>query len=336
MNSRPRNVALFVAAFSLVILPITLVVFSHDLSAQDDLRESEVCADCHEDEHDYLSGTPHQILIEDVEKPDAVACTDCHAGDARHYDDDPEEYPMTNPARLGAWNQAQVCGQCHLNSHQQNMVERNAHVMNEVNCSSCHQIHGVHEADETYGAGEARATHLTGLLKKNEVDLCLDCHTNVRGEFARPTHHPVMEGIVRCSQCHLTYDRTRSPLSFIGTNEACFTCHNEFQMPFPYEHQATVDFSVEEGACLNCHEPHGSNLPRMLKQPYEGPNYQLCSQCHSVPKHNFNSFHGSQWAGVPCNDCHVDIHGSYTSQYFFTPEMQSRGCINVGCHAFSR
>ena len=125
-------------------------------------------------------------------------------------------------------------------------------------------------------------------------------------------------------------------MSFMGTNAACFSCHNEFQMPFPYEHQATVDFSIEEGACLNCHEPHGSNLPRMLKQPYEGPHYQLCSQCHSVPKHNYNTFHGTQWAGVPCNDCHVDIHGSYTSQYFFTPELQSQGCINAGCHAFSR
>ena len=76
------------------------------------------------------------------------------------------------------------------------------------------------------------------------------------------------------------------------------------------------------------------NFPRLLKQPYEGPHFQLCSQCHSVPRHNWNNQHGSLFAGVPCNDCHVDIHGSYTSRYFFTPQLQADGCINSGCHRF--
>ena len=31
--------------------------------------------------------------------------------------------------------------------------------------------------------------------------------------------------------------------------------------PFPYEHQATLDYSTEEGGCMNCHSPHGSAQP---------------------------------------------------------------------------
>jgi predicted CXXCH cytochrome family protein len=105
-------------------------------------------------------------------------------------------------------------------------------------------------------------------------------------------------------------------------------------MPFPYAHQATVDYSVEEGSCLNCHEAHGANLPVLLKQPYGGSEYQLCTQCHSVPpKHNYNNFHGSQWQGLPCSNCHVDIHGSYTSRWFLGPEADAQGCTRLGCHS---
>jgi predicted CXXCH cytochrome family protein len=132
----------------------------------------------------------------------------------------------------------------------------------------------------------------------------------------------------------MSLDLSHRELEFRGTGEACFKCHNQFQGPFPFEHQATVDYSTEEGGCMNCHEAHGSDVARMLNQTYEGPNYALCSQCHAVPKHQMNSFHGSQWAGRACNECHVDIHGSYYNRYFLTPALEAQGCTTTGCHDF--
>jgi hypothetical protein len=44
--------------------------------------------------------------------------------------------------------------------------------------------------------------------------------------------------------------------------------------------------------------------------------------------------HGTQWSGVPCNDCHADIHGSYVSRLFLSESLQGQGCFNAGCHAF--
>lgn len=324
---------LVIAVFGLLASPALLPGAGDELSAQDKVHVSEVCMDCHEEHQLSLVYTPHQILLEDMDKQ-AIACTDCHPGPEGHWDDDPEEYGMTNPAKLDAWGQAQLCGQCHTNSHQQNMMERNVHLNNDVGCIDCHALHIPDGAAAPYGGGQNLETHYTGLLKTNETDLCLSCHINVRGQFAKPTHHPVDEGAVRCSDCHMSIENRQTLLTFEGTNASCFNCHNEFQMPFPFPHQATVDWSVQEGACLSCHEAHGANLPRLLKQPYEGPHFQLCSQCHSVPRHNNNTQHGSTFAGVPCNDCHVDIHGSYTSRYFFTPQIQADGCINSGCHRF--
>ena len=65
------------------------------------------------------------------------------------------------------------------------------------------------------------------------------------------------------------------------------------------EHRATLDYSSEEGGCLSCHDPHGSYIARLLKQPLEAPSFQLCSQCHSVPGHRNNSVHGTMWAETP-------------------------------------
>jgi len=281
-------------------------------------RLSAVCMDCHEEQHASLAGSPHQILDPEVEGEEArVACTVCHLGDEGHWEDDPEDNPMPALGEASAVMASQVCSGCHVNSHQQSMRERNVHYEYDVACVDCHQVHGnAHES----------------LLKSNETDLCLECHTDVEAQFALPYRHPVNDAIVKCSECHLSLDETRAELSRWNTNNPCYTCHKEFQGPFPYEHQATVDYSTHEGGCLTCHEAHGAVHPRLLKQPYEGPHYSLCSQCHTVPLHNFNAQHGTNWAGVPCNECHVDIHGSYTSRNFLSPSLDAQGCFVFACH----
>jgi predicted CXXCH cytochrome family protein len=127
-------------------------------------------------------------------------------------------------------------------------------------------------------------------------------------------------------------DGEPGPEAMLGTNEACFSCHMEMRGPFPYEHPATLDFSAEEGGCLSCHDPHGSFVPRLLRQPVASPHNPLCSQCHLVPGHNMNARHGTAWAGVACTECHADTHGSYTSRLFFTPDLEAQGCFAAGCH----
>jgi DmsE family decaheme c-type cytochrome len=288
-------------------------------SAQDDSRASNVCLSCHEGRDSTLAGTGHWSSRDSHEGPQArVACTDCHGTDRRHWEEDPAQYPMVNPSKTPARAEARLCSTCHQNAHQQSMLARNAHTRNDVNCSGCHSVHG--------------SKH-PALLKQPESRLCFDCHQDVEGQFAKPYRHPVRDGIVKCSECHSTLDETRRELSQNGTN-VCMKCHGEFEGPFPFEHQATLDYSAEEGGCLSCHDPHGSYQPRMLKQPYEPPHFQLCTQCHSVPRHNLNPMHGTAWSGKPCNDCHTDIHGSYSSHLFLRESLQSEGCFNSGCHKF--
>lgn len=285
-------------------------------AAEDQVRASATCLECHGGMDSTLAGSPHWLGTEHDGAAARSACTDCHAGDRRHWEDDPAKYPMTNPAKVGADAEARLCATCHQNSHQQNMAERNVHRANDVSCSDCHGVHGAKQAS---------------LLKRPEPELCFGCHARAEGQFAQPYRHPVAEGVLSCTDCHAGLDRTASDLTQNGTNQ-CLSCHAQLAGPFPYAHQATLDHSTEEGGCLSCHEAHGGAHPRMLRQPYEPPHYQLCTQCHSVPRHFSNSMHGTTWATYACNDCHVDIHGSYDNRLFATSSLQAQGCFNSGCH----
>lgn len=282
------------------------------------MRETEACLDCHDGQDVSLMGSPHQVLTNDGTGDTRVSCTSCHVGDVGHMEDDPELFPMFMPSSETFAATSKICGQCHETVHQENAVTLSLHANAKVGCLECHQMHG---------------SKVDGQLKQAQPQLCYTCHTEIEGQFGKPYRHAVAEGIIDCVDCHLMADDEMAQLERFGKNAACMKCHAEFQGPFPYDHQAAVDYSTEEGGCINCHDPHGSYLPRMLIQPYEGPNFQLCSQCHVVPQHKYNTQHGSTFAGVSCSECHVDIHGSYTSQYYYPPTMAAEGCFAAGCHS---
>ena len=272
------------------------------------------CLDCHDNGMQSLMGSAHDLGVGKA----GVTCLSCHIdADGDHLDDD-EILPF-NPASQSVTETSKVCMSCHVGFHATNSLERDPHGADAVNCTGCHKLHD---------------NNKVGLLADDEPELCFGCHAGVEGEFYLPSRHPVTDHVVRCSDCHLEIFQDRKQGVYSGPSATCFQCHARFRGPFPFQHQAAVDYSTEEGGCLNCHAPHGSTQPRLLKQPYDVTNQALCASCHFVPRHENNSFHGTQWAGVPCSDCHVDIHGSYFNRNLLDPGLQSQGCFNAGCHGY--
>lgn len=307
----------WMSGFGICFLLIIFLLLPFLLRAQDVDVDDETCLDCHEDHDVTLVGTVHQLRGQDHSS--AVKCSDCHSGAEVHLED-PEIDNITNPSKISADKASVVCRTCHYTDHQQHMGERNAHSENDVNCSSCHKVHD---------------NKRLSLLKDKEPELCFGCHAEARGEFSSPYRHPVADGIVKCSECHKHLGDVNDEFAAGGLANTCYDCHNEFRGPFPHEHQAAVEYSTEEGGCLNCHAAHGSNLPRMLTQPVEPPNFALCSQCHIVPGHQMNSYHGDKWANRQCLSCHTDIHGSYINKYLLNPNLpdeEGENCFGVGCH----
>jgi DmsE family decaheme c-type cytochrome len=273
---------------------------------------SEACLDCHDTEANALAGTAHDVLAR------AASCRNCHVGTiVDKHADDPDTYKPPNPARLPADSLTALCTTCHKQAHALNLYERDPHQRADLACTACHQIHSHAHAHQ---------------LKNEETELCMSCHPGVRRDFALTSRHPVADGVMECMDCHMTVAQSPKQRKPPGPGEVCVTCHAEFKGPFPFEHPAAVEYSTEEGGCMNCHAPHGSQFPRLLKQSYEAPHFSLCSQCHGVPKHLFNAEHGSQFAGVPCNECHSDVHGSYFHRNLLDPSLEARGCLKAGCH----
>jgi DmsE family decaheme c-type cytochrome len=150
----------------------------------------------------------------------------------------------------------------------------------------------------------------------SEPQLCISCHQETKAQFNMPFRHKVLEGVMKCSDCHNAHGgfETKQTRLATGTDAACVKCHADKQGPFTFEHAP-----VKTEGCATCHTPHGSANPRLLTRSNGA---QLCLECHSQahevgaiepagPQHNLNAQYGN------CTECHLKVHGSYVSPVFF-------------------
>jgi DmsE family decaheme c-type cytochrome len=129
--------------------------------------------------------------------------------------------------------------------------------------------------------------------------------------MGKPSHHPVPEGKMGCSDCHNSHGTAGSKLlKRDSVNATCYTCHMEKRGPFLHSHQP-----VDED-CTLCHNPHGTTAENLLKTrpPF------LCQSCHTphgaFPPGVGGGVAGGWWNGPAitqgrsCMNCHTSIHGS--------------------------
>lgn len=190
-----------------------------------------------------------------------------------------------------------ICLKCHTANATFNLHDWNSgvHALNDVSCSDCHPIH----------AGPDLIVRL-----RETYQMCYRCHEGVKAEFSLPSHHPVPERKVICTDCHDPHGTTADKLLRQDTVKAtCTYCHAEKEGPFVFEHADVTE------DCLNCHNQHGSvnNFLLVARVPF------LCLQCHD----GHRTVDDPALAGTPealrgwnaalytrCTDCHSQIHGT--------------------------
>jgi len=180
-----------------------------------------------------------------------------------------------------------------------------AHV---TGCESCHGPGSKHVA-----AGGGRGRFIVNPGK--DPAACFQCHVNIHAEFRLPQHHPVIEGLMNCVQCHDPHGhdimKPSGGLAMARLNQSCAQCHREQSRPFVFEHEA-----MREG-CTACHNPHGSVNRQLLTER----DNNLCLKCHTqmqgpanqpgeffigkVPHQDFLK-RGTCWSA----GCHSAVHGS--------------------------
>ena len=262
---------------------------------------NEDCAVCHEDVAKAFDRNPHAVLEKSRKLALKNSCESCHGPGEAHASSDGDKTKIIGFKSAAARQYNEKCLACHQDTHPNRAFRGSSHGKSNLSCVDCH---GIHQS--------ARFTHL---LKREETSLCMECHTNTRSEFSRPYHHKVKEKAVRCTDCHQPHsglDRRQLRTSLTG-DLPCYKCHAQTEGPFVYEHAP-----LRIKSCMDCHESHGSNNPKMLIRPTVR---NLCLECHSWSSNVITaqppSFHDVRSPRYQnCTTCHVKIHGSNASRLF--------------------
>jgi DmsE family decaheme c-type cytochrome len=281
---------------------------------------AEVCKGCHEAYFDSYSETIHAKKGHPRAPANAGACEACH-GDATAHIQAGGGRGVGNlrtfSKKTGSEERSGVCLTCHSSNRHLAFWDSGRHRKNNVACNDCHQLHGAPGPGSTIALRSPNpsiAPYET-TLRKLEYETCISCHRNIRGQLLKPSHHPIIEGRVTCSDCHNPHGAlTQAMLKQESIPQLCTSCHAEKRGPFMWEHPP-----VEEN-CLTCHNAHGSNHMRLMNE--KAPN--LCQDCHDASRHPGTvydakgSFLPSPPTASPnnrlvvrgCVNCHYHVHGS--------------------------
>ena len=275
--------------------------------------EAAICVNCHADYVESYLKTKHG-QVGNVKGPD---CQTCHGNAEQHVASGGGRgvggiLGFNNKAH-SAERKAAVCLTCHQGNRHLAFWDAGAHRKNDVACSDCHSLHGTPAPGANFAFKRPNPTVAPYQTTERglQYETCVSCHRQIRSQLTKPSHHPIIEGKVACSDCHNPHGAlSKAMVRAESIPQLCTTCHTEKRGPFVWGHPP-----VEEN-CLTCHNSHGSNHARLLAE--KAPN--VCQDCHDASRHPGSIYDASGgWnSATPntrliargCNNCHYHIHGS--------------------------
>lgn len=235
----------------------------------------ELCITCHSDKGKAQGGG-------NLHPPVAGTCTSCH---------DPHSSPnkfQLIKAPSGDKNE-NLCLTCH-DKGVNVPAGGSRHAALDMGCDACHVTHKT---------GDPTKSEFRDHLVKPAPALCLDCHDVkdaglLKAHQGQPfatadctgCHDPhqsdspkLMQAVLHppfqagaCDTCHTAPKDGKVALTKATPKELCVTCHDD---KAKFIDNAKVQHPGAMGDCTDCHSPHASRYPRMLKQPVG-----VCTQCH--------------------------------------------------------
>lgn len=303
---------------------------------------SALCMECHAE---HVGEEPRH---DPVAKGSCLACHELHHAEAK---------PLLRAPR------GRICLRCHDDKAKGLEGSASVHKPAKEACTNCHAPHG--RADR--------------LIKAEVMDLCRECHADMLdyATKAKFPHKAVMEG-KHCIACHNPHFSRGRKLLKAPTRDLCVSCHDRtYELP---DGSVLADVKTQlvesrhihgparQGSCTPCHNPHGSNYPRLLNfdfpcsfyAPFESSRYDLCFRCHDRRivlepestvtrfrngRRNLHFLHVNQEKkGRTCRACHHEHasnnplqvretvpFGKWTMTITFRKKSEGGSCQS-GCH----
>lgn len=216
-------------------------------------------------------------------------CESCHGAGSIHADSE-EVADIRFPADAD-------CLACHDGRRSHLAWTGADHRRAGVSCTDCHASHNQEPKQvRAAPAGNALVRHAGATTQ-----LCVSCHVDVASRLELPSHHPISEGMLDCTDCHQPHE---SRIARIGApTEQCSGCHQDHVGPWIFEHAPVAE------DCGYCHAPHGAVAEALLETSQPG----VCISCHTLPE--MGAAHDPSAFVSRCTDCHSAIHGSYTDPH---------------------
>jgi len=273
----------------------------------------EVCLNCHED---ILAGmSPAQAHRALSLERACVACHDPHASE--------------RPKLLAGENTVELCAGCHEEIVRQSRLSVQHAPVAAGGCRSCHSPH---------------ASPNPALGRKAQPDLCLTCHPAGKESMAA-AHRKIPLAGARCTGCHAPHGSDAGGLMHAVLHPpfaegGCDTCHEgEGAQAIPrsgindlclvcHEPRSTGHPIPEEATCVNCHTPHSSEMPALIRAPER----EVCLSCHqekAAVRAIAAAVHPAFGGRQDCTVCH-ELHTGKTSALLKKPSAQET-CKT--CHA---
>ena len=207
---------------------------------------------------------------------------------------------------------AKDCKTCHDSLHVPAPVLK-------VSCGgSCHTQSSGNPNFGPTTPGPTQSTTPPPVIANNE---CISCHAD---HANRPNwHFPAGAGL--CRACHGVQAGHLATPHVAGTattekSEAktCYACHERMD-----NHSVIHPALQFDNACLNCHDPHGSNFRKSLRQNIEN----TCATCHTMLPEHSGSIHGVIKSEASCLNCH-NPHSSNNAKLLVMPSQD----LCLSCH----
>lgn len=201
------------------------------------------------------SAIPKKYAIRPMHTPDSGEhCRGCHRMDVDPIlDVEPEKkYDL-------------FCVRC----HEPGLLSGSPHGRATWRCLGCHKAGG----DPLYGVKDA------------EGKFCVECHSEEVEIFKGMTslHADVKD--LKCRSCHRLHNTQEAGLIFMPVNKLCYGCHEKIYggdhitPGHPLEAKKDPSREGRSFECTSCHDPHASNLKKLLKFK---AGMAMCEECHKM------------------------------------------------------